>query len=342
MGDLTSRKPTFSISMPSYNHARYIREAISSVLEQENCGELELIIVDDFSTDGSRDIIREEAARDSRIKVVLHDANMGISRTVNEAKGLSTGEYMLTLASDDKLVPGALAKMLEAFQAPSPVDVVIFEGKCVDRNGNPLGYNYSEIHLKPPSDMANVFSHLLKGNFIMAGATRASSVWERGIRLNEQLRFLSDWIYWIDVAAESTFRYLPDPLYIYRIHGKNASFMDGWISDSARAYSMIEEKHSARLSKAEVAYIRYMEGLSFVKIGRVFEGRRALLSSLSCSPFSNQGAKTAVALISSFLGNLGSSLLGAYGALRFSHDSNISMHRIRKRYRGEETREKGN
>lgn len=342
VGRLIHSKPTFSIAIPSYNHGRFIREAIESVLSQEGCGEIELVIIDDCSTDGSRDIILEEAAADKRIRAVFHDRNEGISSTVNEAKRLSRGDYLLTLASDDMLRQGALAKIRDAFETPSPVGAVFVDGECIGIDGKPLGYRYSDIHPKPPKEMDDVFSALLRGNFIMAGATRADEVRDRGISLSGDLRYLSDWVYWIDVASVAAFRYLQEPLYIYRIHGSNSSFKDGWIEDSAKAYGEILEKHWNRLGRVDAAHLLYLEGLSYVKIGQLRKGRRGLFKSLSRAPFSRQGLKTSAALASSFMGGFGERLLAAYGELRFSRIKELSMHRIRKQYRNEETGERGN
>ena len=340
MGQLIRSRPVFSVAIPSYNHGKFIREAIQSVLKQEDCGDLEVVIVDDFSTDGSREIISEEAAADERITAVFHEENEGISSTVNEAKRLSRGEYLFTLASDDMLRQGALAKIREAFETPSPVGAIIFDGECVGIDGKPLGYCYSDIHPKPPEDMENVFRSLLRANFIMAGATRTSEVRDRGISLSEELRFLGDWVYWIDVASISDFRYLPEPLYIYRIHNSNSSFEDGWMEDTGKACGEILDRHWNRIDREDAAFLLYLGGLSYVKIGRMGKGRRDLFRSLGLEPFSRQGLKTSAAFALSLFGRVGDGLLSAYGKLRFSRVYGLSMHRIRKQIRKEEKEEK--
>jgi len=72
--------PKVSVLVPTYNYARFLPEAIESILAQEFT-DYELIVSDDASTDDSADIIRPYAARDSRIRAEFHPANLGMVRT---------------------------------------------------------------------------------------------------------------------------------------------------------------------------------------------------------------------------------------------------------------------
>src|SRR4051812_1969316 len=99
--------PLVSVTIPSYNHARFLPEAIESVLAQ-TYDNIELIIVDDGSTDESLTIARDYAARfPEQIRVHTHPdgRNHGISKTANLALSLIRGKYWNGLASDDILLP---------------------------------------------------------------------------------------------------------------------------------------------------------------------------------------------------------------------------------------------
>src|SRR5919197_760088 len=93
---------TVSAVIPSFNHARFVTQAIDSVLGQ-SFTELELIIVDDGSTDGSADVIRRHlAVRAPAIPVrFVHRPNRGLCRTINEGLSIAGGRYVALLASDD-------------------------------------------------------------------------------------------------------------------------------------------------------------------------------------------------------------------------------------------------
>lgn len=109
---MTEGHVSVSVLVPVYNAAPYLDECLKSLCSQ-SLRNIELVCVDDASTDGSLAILREWAARDSRVKVVRADANGGLSRTRNLAMGHASGEYLLLVDSDDWLEPGTLALMYE-------------------------------------------------------------------------------------------------------------------------------------------------------------------------------------------------------------------------------------
>ena len=93
-------KPLISVVMPCHNSAAFIIEAISSVLNQ-TYRNLELIIVDDYSSDRSASIIAEFASLDARIRPVYKDANVGAAESRNAALDMAQGDYIAFLDSDD-------------------------------------------------------------------------------------------------------------------------------------------------------------------------------------------------------------------------------------------------
>lgn len=113
----------FSIIVPVYNTAVHLPACIDSLLAQ-SCGDFELVLVDDGSTDGSAEICREAVARDPRVKVI-HQANQGVSRARNAGLEAARGQYVTWIDSDDTVVPEMLADARELF-ARSACDLVIF------------------------------------------------------------------------------------------------------------------------------------------------------------------------------------------------------------------------
>ena len=106
---MSAMTPFFSIIIPVYNVAPYLRECLDSVLAQ-TFGDWEAICVDDGSTDGSGAILDEYAAKDSRFKVI-HQTNAGVSAARNAALELMRGEYFTFLDGDDSLLSDALMKL---------------------------------------------------------------------------------------------------------------------------------------------------------------------------------------------------------------------------------------
>jgi len=107
--------PRVSIIIPSYNHARWIHQAIDSVFVQTS-EDWELLIVDDGSSDGSRDTIRQHPRIDDpRVRLFLNEDNAGQARRLNQAVAESRGEFVSLLASDDWYLPTKVASQLAAF-----------------------------------------------------------------------------------------------------------------------------------------------------------------------------------------------------------------------------------
>ena len=112
--------PKVSVIVPIYNQAQFIRETVESVLGQDHPN-IELVLSDDGSTDGTSDMLREYAERDpSRVKVVASEQNTGIAGAFNRALDAHTGEYIAWLGGDDVMLPGKLSRQVAALaRAPT-------------------------------------------------------------------------------------------------------------------------------------------------------------------------------------------------------------------------------
>lgn len=115
-----------SIIMPSYNYAKYIREAIRSVINQTYTN-WELIIIDDASTDHSLDII-EEYLHDTRIKLIINDKNLGLAGTLKKGIEFAEGNWIAFLECDDMFYPLSLEKKMEAAKNGADVIFTAVEG----------------------------------------------------------------------------------------------------------------------------------------------------------------------------------------------------------------------
>lgn len=103
--------PLVSVVMPVYNVSKYLRQAIESVLDQ-TYRNLELIMIDDCSSDESLQIMKEYARKDDRIVVLANDTNQGVASTRNKGIQAARGEYIALLDSDDFWVADKLEKQI--------------------------------------------------------------------------------------------------------------------------------------------------------------------------------------------------------------------------------------
>ena len=103
--------PTLSVITANYNHAHLIGEALDAILRQ-SLRPLELIVVDDGSTDNSVEVIERFARRDTTIRLVRNERNMGAQLTSNRGLQHASGAYMYFAAADDRILPGFFEKSI--------------------------------------------------------------------------------------------------------------------------------------------------------------------------------------------------------------------------------------
>jgi glycosyltransferase involved in cell wall biosynthesis len=109
--------------MPSYNRKEYTAQAIESVLAQ-SFSDFELVITDDCSTDGTVEIIKEYASKDSRIHFYSNSSNLGVYGNLNRAICLSTGEYIKPICNDDLLASRCLEVFVDVMDKNPSVSLV--------------------------------------------------------------------------------------------------------------------------------------------------------------------------------------------------------------------------
>jgi glycosyltransferase involved in cell wall biosynthesis len=217
--------PLVSVVMSSYNHEKFISEAIESVLGQD-FNDLELIIVDDASTDSSRQIIHKYEAKDSRIRVILHEANWGIAKTVNEGMAAAKGEFLAHTASDDVWMKDKLSKQLTVLESNEDL-IVSSDGEIIDESGQPVGLSFSELMTLSVSKSGDIFQEVLSGGHVFTTTLLYKRANVGSIVLDERLTYANDWKFTLDLAAKYEFYYIQEQLAQYRIHANNTWGLNG-------------------------------------------------------------------------------------------------------------------
>lgn len=216
-----------SVIIPSYNHDRYLPYAVKSVLEQSH-DNLELIIVDDGSQDGSIDYLSD--LREDRVRCVLQ-SNRGAHAAINRGIAESSGEFIAILNSDDIYETNRIAKALNIFQENEQISLVTSWLSVIDESGAKLGVKRAWENLEPwpvldPTKCykaTNSFSlNLLMSNFVATTSNiivrRETAIRVGGMR---NLRFTHDWDFLLRVAAREKCYLIQEPLLQYRIHRQN-------------------------------------------------------------------------------------------------------------------------
>lgn len=130
-----SVEPVVSVIMPNYNGARFVKEAIESVLKQ-TFSDFELVVIDDCSKDESPEIIRGIAHRDSRIRLIESEQNRGVAETRNEGIRQARGKYIALLDNDDIWTPDKLERQMAL--AEKGADIVYCSYAFMDEQGTEI------------------------------------------------------------------------------------------------------------------------------------------------------------------------------------------------------------
>ena len=130
---------TVSIVIPNYNNAKYLPKCLDSVLAQDYPLD-EIVIYDDCSTDDSREVLRDYADKDKRIRLILADENRGVSYARDTAIRSCRSEYVTTLDADDYLYdPGKISREMAKINASSVPACAFSQTVLTDEEGNVCG-----------------------------------------------------------------------------------------------------------------------------------------------------------------------------------------------------------
>jgi glycosyltransferase involved in cell wall biosynthesis len=206
-----------SVVMASYNHNRFLRENLDSVVAQSH-RELEVVVVDDGSTDDSLATLRDYASRHGeRFRVFTHPgaANRGIYASLNRAIAEARGAYIAVQGSDDVWLPGKLERQLAVFEADRGVGAVYAQAYLVDESGRPLGADgQPQIYGRAAPDLV---ATLLQHNVVPAMTLMYRRDVMPGPPFAEDLLY-ADWELNLRLALQTRLACVEEPLVLYRRH----------------------------------------------------------------------------------------------------------------------------
>lgn len=237
-------KPKVSILVPSYNHERFVREFLFSLLRQEFL-EYEICFVDDCSSDKTYEVANEFVENfGGRLKMIKHERNMGLNAALNTAFAASRGEVILFLASDDALaLSGSLGGMLTEFEAQKEAQVMYSVLCMIDENSYFLnriraeqeGYKeflFSEfLSEQEPLSRANAlrYAFFKKNPFVSPAMMVRRAAFSSIMPLNCGLCNLQDETIHIELLSKYEYYCSPNCYTFYRISSTQLSSRTGAI-----------------------------------------------------------------------------------------------------------------
>ena len=216
--------PKISVIVPIYNQAQFIRETVDSVLAQDHPN-VELVLSDDGSTDGTSEILRGYAAdHPGRVKIVASEENTGIAGAFNRALEAHTGEYIAWLGGDDVMLPGKLGRQVAALRASPDAIGCCHDADVFDSDSGRSYGRFSEVYNGRRGVRDGGVELLLDPAYMMLPSTmmvRSSAV--DGLRFDKRIRVSNDWLFDIELFRRGQIVGLDDVLARYRRHQRNVT-----------------------------------------------------------------------------------------------------------------------
>ena len=226
-----------SVIVPTRNRRALLEATLSSVLSQQEV-DLEVIVVDEASTDGTPAMLASLV--DRRVHVIRNGSPRGVSSARNQGAAAASGEWVAFVDDDDLWAPTKLVRQLQAARAANRDWVYAGSVSITDRGGIIDGH--------PPLPPEHVVTALRRYNAIPGGGSnviiRGTTLRRAGPFDTRLHNYCEDWELWIRLAQIGPPAWVCSPLIAYRVHDSNASLDTAGIERGAQ---LIEQLHATRV-----------------------------------------------------------------------------------------------
>ena len=253
-----------SIVLPTYNGASYLRQSIESCLCQTHKN-LELIIIDDGSTDATPAIVR--SFQDDRIRYVCQPENQGHVKALNRGFAMANGDFLTWTSDDNYYCTEAIETMANALLKDTSIDFVYANYDVIDTQGAVIRRG----RVEPPEGLD-------ADNYVGGCFLYRRRVYETIGDFSEEAFLAEDYEYWLRVREKFTMKKLEAVLYCYRSHDKSLTA------------EHTEEKVQSQVERIRERYIspwkrHYYRGRKFFYANQKPDAQRELLRSFRMNPF---------------------------------------------------------
>lgn len=259
MVEIESRIPSISILIPAYNAARFLAEAIESVLAQ-TISSWELLIIDDGSIDNTAEIANLYCQKDSRIKLISQ-INRGVSAARNLAIRLAKGELIAFLDADDKWLPNKLAVHVQYMCAHTNVGISFARAEFLTPNGSPTGKitTCQLTNLKPENFLYTNPTITVSNLVVKRHLFEELDGFSEAINYSEDMEFLFRY----SCCSDSKIEGIDQILVQYRTHATGLSstlnkMEDGWHTFMNKAKKIRPDLVKQHYSSAYASQLQYL------------------------------------------------------------------------------------
>lgn len=218
-----------SIVLPTYNGQDNLEKSIESIIRQTYIN-WELIIVDDCSTDLTKEIANDYAEKDKRIKVISNERNMKLPKSLNIGFQNAEGEYYTWTSDDNLYKENAIEIMVNFLKNEPDYDMVYCDTVLINGNGDIIREN----PLPEPEK-------LILGNTVGACFLYRCQIAKKIGGYDEDLFLAEDYEYWLRMSQHAKIKHISEGLYFYRCHEKSLSSTR--LADIKKQTAKVWEKH---------------------------------------------------------------------------------------------------
>lgn len=201
--------PLVSIVLPVFNGEKYLSQSVESVLNQ-SYHNIELIIVNDCSTDHTESIILSYASRDSRIVYIKNESNLRLPASLNRGFSAASGEYYSWTSDDNLYHPNAIGKMCAFLKEHNEYGMVACDYQAMNESG-----------IVQKTVRVGEAENLISSNVVGACFLYRKSVAKVVGEYRTDLFLVEDYDYWLRVSRQFPIAFHHETLYDYRLHEKS-------------------------------------------------------------------------------------------------------------------------
>ncbi|MFZ4770696.1 MAG: glycosyltransferase family 2 protein [Ferruginibacter sp.] len=219
--------PLVTIGVPNYNYSHYVLDTLNSIILQSYLN-IELIIVDDLSTDDSVTVIENwinEYSGSVKIKFIKNTLNLGLTKVCNIILQNANGKYFQTLDADDLLSPEKIARQVAIFETANNAALIYSNVSIIDDRGGMihadylgrLGYNNQKM------PQGKIFDSLIEFNFIPLPSVLVNTKLAANAGGFDETLQVQDYYLWLKLSEKYEVIYLPEITAFYREHSTSMS-----------------------------------------------------------------------------------------------------------------------
>lgn len=279
----TASSPAVSVIVPNYNHERFLRQRLDSILGQ-TFQDFELILLDDLSSDGSRALLESYASHPKVAELCFNERNGGSPyRQWNKGLGLARGRYVWIAESDDYAAPEFLARMVAVMEQSPQVGIAFCKSMKVDATGREIGSTDDWL-----ADVGRGLAQW-QADFVVPGRQEAgrlliqkciipnvsSTLIRRETLLavggaHAAMRYCGDYLTYVRLLERSDLAYIAQPMNYFRFSGQSVrtKMVHSWLHEQEKSEVLSEIVKGFEIPAPELMRVRQAYFTQLLRISR--------------------------------------------------------------------------